>query len=118
MVRVAALKRTVAGGAATSGEEGFSADEQLDAIAIRVRALVERQVRCFRESCLPALAAHGVRVLRWAELAEPQREGLRRYFVEQLFPTMTPPAPTPPPGPPFPLLPNPQLPLAPRVPGA
>src|SRR2546422_11132586 len=67
-----------------------SADEQLDAIAIRVRALVERQVRCFRESCLPALAAHGVRVLRWAELAEPQREGLRRYFVEQLVPIMTP----------------------------
>ena len=112
MVRVAALKRTVAGGAATSGEEGFSADEQLDAIAIRVRALVERQVRCFRESCLPALAAHGVRVLRWAELAEPQREVLRRYFVEQLFPIMTPQALTRAPGHPFPLIPNLQLSLA------
>src|SRR5207244_13400336 len=57
MVRVAALKRTVAGGAATSGEDGVAADEQLDAIALRVRARLERQRRCFRESCLPALAA-------------------------------------------------------------
>ncbi|OLE96769.1 MAG: polyphosphate kinase 1, partial [Cyanobacteria bacterium 13_1_20CM_4_61_6] len=69
-------------------------------------------VRCFRESCLPALAAHGVRVLRWAELAEPQREVLRRYFVEQLFPIMTPQALTRAPGHPFPLIPNLQLSLA------
>ncbi len=112
MVRVAALKRTVAGGVAAPGEDGVSADEQLDAIAIRMRALLERQGRCFRESCLPALAARGVRILRWTDLTEPQREGLRRYFAERIFPIVTPQALTRAPGHPFPVIPNLRLSLA------
>jgi len=63
MVRVGALKRAEARGArADVGAGGLGADEQLNAIGIRVRALVERQARCFSDVCLPALAAHGVRI--------------------------------------------------------
>src|SRR5205823_2430268 len=82
MVRVGALKRAVAkGGPVEAAAGGLAADEELHAIAIRVRALVERQARCFTDVCLPALAAHGVRILRWADLAVPQQESLRRYFT-------------------------------------
>jgi len=111
MVRVATLKRATPAGVAAPSEDGLSPEQQLDAIAIRVRALLERQRRCL-ESCLAALAAHGVRILRWAELSEPQREALRRYFAEQIFPIVTPQAMTLAPGHPFPLIPNLRLSLA------
>src|SRR2546421_64557 len=55
MVRVGTLKRAAA--------SGGPVEEELHAIAIRVRALLERQARCFRDVCLPALAAHGGRIL-------------------------------------------------------
>ncbi len=112
MVRVAALKRAVAAGVVETGEDGLTPEEQLDAVAIRVRALLERQSRCFGEALVPALAAHGVRVLRWAGLAEPQREAMRRYFAEQVFPIVTPQAITRAPGHPFPLIANLRLSLA------
>jgi polyphosphate kinase len=116
MVRVAALKRAAAAGVPSPGEDGLAEDglspeQQLDVIAIRVRALLERQSRCVR-SCLAALAAQGVRIVRWAGLSEPQREALGRYFAEQIFPIVTPQAMTRAPGHPFPLIPNLRLSLA------
>jgi polyphosphate kinase len=113
MVRVGALKRAEAkGGRVDVGADGLAADEQLNAIAIRVRALLERQTRCFTDVCLPALAAHGVRILRWADLAAPQQELLRRYFTEEAFPFITPQAMTRAPGHPFPVIPTLRLSLA------
>src|SRR6266403_1529051 len=113
MVRVGALKRAEARGArADIGAGGLGADEQLNAIGIRVRILVERQARCFSEVCLPALAAHGVRILRWADLTAPQQESLRRYFTDEAFPLITPQAMTRAPGHPFPVIPTLRLSLA------
>jgi len=112
MVRVAALKHAVSAGATEVGEDGLAPQEQLDAVAIRIRGLLERQSRCFTEGCQPALAAHGARIHRWSELSEPQREAMRRYFAEQIFPVLTPQALTRAPGHPFPLIPNLRLSLA------
>src|SRR5713101_2751432 len=113
MVRVGALKRAEAkGGRAAVGAGGLGADEQLNAIGIRVRALLERQGRCFTDVCLPALAAHGVRMLRWADLTAPQQQSLRRYFTDEAFPLITPQAMTRAPGHPFPVIPTLRLSLA------
>ena len=62
--------------------------------------------------CLPALAAHGVRILHWSELAAAQQALLRRYFTEEIFPFITPQAMTRAPGHPFPLIANLRLSLA------
>src|SRR5439155_37302 len=96
MVRVGTLKRAAArgGGPVEAGAGSLAADEELHAIAIRVRVLLERQARCFTDVCLPALAAHGVRILRWSDLAAVQQEVLRRYFREEIFPFITPEAMT------------------------
>src|SRR2546425_51865 len=113
MVRVGALKRAEAkGGRAGVSAGGLGADEQLNAIGIRVRALLERQGRCFTDVCLPALGAHGVRMLRWADLTAPQQESLRRYFTDEAFPLITPQAMTRAPGHPFPVIPTLRLSLA------
>src|SRR3989442_12897356 len=98
MVRVGTLKRAAA--------SGGPVEEELHAIAIRVRALLERQARCFRDVCLPALAAPGVRILRWSAVSAAQQEGLRRSFTEEVVPLITPQAMTRAPVHPFPLLPN------------
>src|SRR5256712_656613 len=68
--------------------------------------------RCFTDVCLAALAAHGVRMLRWAELTAPQQESLRRYFTDEAFPLITPQAMTRAPGHPFPVIPTLRLSLA------
>lgn len=112
MVRVAAMKRAVAEGLARSGDDSLAAEEELQVVSIRVRALLERQARCFTEACRPALAAHGFRILAWRDLSSTQQEFLRRYFMEQIFPSMTPQALTRAPGHPFPLIPNLRLSLA------
>ena len=103
MIRVAALKRAVAEGAA---------EVDLQAVSIRVRSLLERQGHCFEEGCRPALAAHGIRILRWADLVPTQQQSLNRVFTDQIFPSMTPQALTRAPGHPFPLIPNLRLSLA------
>ena len=111
MVRVGTLKRAASAEAAAA-EDGLAPAEQLDAIGVRIRALVERQSRCLRDLCEPALRRHGVRILRWAELEEAQQQELRRYFEQQMFPLVTPQAITRAPGHPFPLVPNLRLSLA------
>ena len=112
MVRVAALKRALAAGTTRAGEDGLGTEEQLHAVAIRVRGLLERQGRCLRAACLPALTAHDIRILHWAEVMPEHQETLRRRFAEEIFPLITPQALTRAPGHPFPLIPNLRLSLA------
>jgi polyphosphate kinase len=112
MVRVSALKHAIGAGASDLSEDGLTAGEQLDAIKLRVRAMLGRQSRCLTGSCLPALAAHQVRLLRWSELSPAQQEALRRYFQDDIAPIITPQAITRAPGHPFPLVPNLRLSLA------
>ncbi len=118
MVRIGALKRAVAAGDTARSDDGLTAEEQLGAIFIRLRPLLERQARCLADVCLPELAAHGIRMLRWSELSDAQRASLRRYFVDQIFPLLTPQAITRAPGHPFPLIANLRLSLAVLVRGA
>ncbi|HUP51160.1 MAG TPA: polyphosphate kinase 1 [Longimicrobiales bacterium] len=89
VVRVARLKDEAARG--PSGEYGdLSPSRLLDLVAIRVRALVARQYACYNQSLFPALAEHGIRVRRWAELEAGQRAELTRRFSQDLFPLLTP----------------------------
>lgn len=112
MVRVTALKRAIAAGVAAAGHDGLAAEEALHVIGLRVRALLERQAHCFADACRPALAAHHVRILSWTELSNAHQEHLRRYFMEEIFPFISPQAMTRAPGHPFPLIPNLRLSLA------
>jgi polyphosphate kinase len=54
-----------------------------------VRSLIGRQHAC-ATLCLQDLAAHGVRVLRYAELADSQRDFLNAWFRSTVFPYLTP----------------------------
>jgi len=112
MVRVGALTRAVSAGYTTRSDDGFTPRGELGAITLRLRTLMQRQERCWTESCRPALVECGIRVVRWAELDDQQREVLQRYFTDQVFAALTPQAITRAPGHPFPVIPNARLCLA------
>src|SRR5262249_38818986 len=90
MVRVAGLKRRQQTGLAIRGTDGLFPREQLERIGERAATLVSRHARCFAEDVQPALAAEHIRIVRWADLETPERERMRAYFREQVFPVLTP----------------------------
>ncbi|WP_257028806.1 RNA degradosome polyphosphate kinase [Micromonospora purpureochromogenes] len=90
MVRVAGLKRRLSAGLPVRGGDRLPLRTQLELITEKTTELVGRHAACFVEDVLPKLAAENVRVLRWAELDDPERERLRTYFREHIFPVLTP----------------------------
>ena len=90
MVRVAGLKRRQSTGLSVRSADGLSPRAQLELIAERTRALVERQARLFADVVQPELDKHGIRILHWEELSEDDTLRLREYFRDRIFPVLTP----------------------------
>ena len=111
MVDIGSLKHEVAAGLVARSADGLTPTEQLDAIAIRLRPLVAGQYRSFHAAAAE-LAACGLRLRDWSELAAPARDVLARRFDEDVAPLLTPRALTRAPGHPFPHLGDRRLSLA------
>jgi polyphosphate kinase len=90
MVRIASLKRRHAAGIAVRSADGLTSREQLDAISETTGALSRRHARLFLDDVRPALAAAGITIVRWDDLAEPERKDLTEYVAERVFPVLTP----------------------------
>jgi polyphosphate kinase len=90
MVRVAGLKRRLQTGLPALGADGLTPREQLRLIAARTAELVSRQATVFTTDVAPALAAHNVKIATWADLGTAEKERLRAYFRDQIFPVLTP----------------------------
>jgi polyphosphate kinase len=90
MVRVAGLKRRMQTGLPIRSPDGLSAREQLEMIAERAADLVGRHARCFLREVAPALAGERIQVVRWSDLDAAERDRLRDYFRDQVFPVLTP----------------------------
>ncbi|MDQ6658605.1 MAG: RNA degradosome polyphosphate kinase [Actinomycetota bacterium] len=91
MVRVAGLKRRKDMGLSVASADGLTAGEQLKLISERTQELVERQGRCFVEDVLPELAAAGINIVHWNEIADSHdKDRLADYFTHQIFPVLTP----------------------------
>jgi len=90
MVRVAGLKRRLQTGLPVAEHDGLTPREQLERIADRAATLVARHSECFARYVAPALAEQQVQILRWVDLDPAERERLRNYFREQVFPVLTP----------------------------
>ncbi|MEU8260644.1 RNA degradosome polyphosphate kinase [Micromonospora sp. NPDC048999] len=90
MVRVAGLKRRLSAGLPIRGGDRLPLRTQLELIAEKAADLVARHAACFVEDVLPRLAEEDIRILRWGELDDPERERLRTWFREHIFPVLTP----------------------------
>jgi polyphosphate kinase len=90
MVRIAGLKRRVDMGLQMPSPDGLSPSEALKKLAVRTRELADQHARLFIDDIEPALAAEGIRIVRWSTLDDEQRERLGSYFRSKVFPVLTP----------------------------
>jgi polyphosphate kinase len=110
MVRVAGLKNQLEAGVDDPGPDGLSAAAQLDLIRPIVAQLMLDARRTLQEDIMPALAAEGIDIVRVADLSDIERARLRDYFLDKVYPVLTPLAFDP--GRPFPHISNLSLNLA------
>lgn len=91
MVRVASLKDMVHAGYKKKDIAGMTATEQLSAINQQTRRLVTDQYNTYMRSLIPLLKKEGICIMDSHEdLTEQQAEFVDRYFMENVYPVLTP----------------------------
>ncbi len=90
MVRVAGLKRRIATGLGVRSPSGQEPHEVLSAVWRTGHALMTEAARRYTEEVSPALAAEGVHVVRWNDLAPTERAVLEELFTREIYPVLTP----------------------------
>ena len=90
MVRVAGLHDQIEAGIETPLQDGRTPRATLDEIRRIVNEHIERQSRCLELALRPALAEHGIRIVKVDEVDEQERRALDERFRRQIFPVLTP----------------------------
>src|SRR6476659_5465459 len=89
MIRVSGLKEEIEHGVEVS-PDGLTPAQQLAKSRERVLSLIAEQARCLRENVLPGLAEAGIAVVAYDSLSRHEKERLEHYFIEKVFPILTP----------------------------
>ena len=91
MVRVASLKDMVNAGYTKKDIAGMTPQQQLDAIHDRVHIFMNTQYSTWKRSLLPGLVQCGLHVVEnHEELSPEQGRFVDHYFMENVYPVLTP----------------------------
>lgn len=90
MVRVAGLHDQIDAGIEKPLQDGRTPTETIDEIRRMVREHAARQSRCLDHDLRPALAEHGIRIVRYADVNRKDCKSLDERFRRQIFPVLTP----------------------------
>jgi polyphosphate kinase len=104
MIRVSGLQEALAAGVTELSPDGMSAAKQLAEIGTRLRPMLATQMRCLNADVLPKLADADIVIRPYEELNKRERKLANDYFLENVFPILTPQAVDP--GHPFPYVSN------------
>jgi polyphosphate kinase len=104
MIRVSGLKEQIDEGVTDLSLDGLTPSAQLKLINERLRPMLAQQVRCFTDDLLPALSSRAVVITSYRALSDRERRMLSTYFMENVFPVLTPQAVDP--SHPFPYISN------------
>ena len=90
MIRVSGLQRQAAKGVLKAPPDGMTASEQILAIEKALIPELDLSFECWNSEILPRLAAAGIFIHEYGELDEGQKQALHTFFVEEVFPVLTP----------------------------
>lgn len=91
MVRVASIKDMIHAGYEKRDIAGLTAAEQLSAIQKKTHEMVAMQYSTYRRSLVKELKENGLKVLSsYDDLTAAEAEFLDRYFMENVYPVLTP----------------------------
>ena len=91
MVRVASLKDMVHANYKKKDIAGMTASEQLSAISAATKELVETQYNTYNRSLIPLLNKEGIYIIgKHEELTKEQAAFVDKYFLENVYPVLTP----------------------------
>src|SRR5678815_3659833 len=89
MIRVSGLKAEMEHEVEAS-PDGLTPAQQLAKSRERVQTLIAEQARCLRDIILPRLDETGISLVRYGSLSSHEKERLKEYFTEKIFPVLTP----------------------------
>ena len=89
-IRVAGIMQKLSLGNVADTPHGMRPSEVLDEISAITHKAIAEQYRILNEDILPALAKQDIRYLKRDELNAAQSAWMKRYFIEQVSPVLTP----------------------------
>ena len=89
MIRVSGLKEELEDSNVVSAD-GLTPGEQLAKVRERVLVLINEQARSLRDDILPQLKDAGLSLVPYESLSRHEKESLKDYFMEKVFPILTP----------------------------
>ncbi len=89
-IRVSGLKQRAEAGSVPTGPDMLTPQQLIPEIAQIARGMVTQQYRLLNEELIPAMAREGIRFIRRDNWTDVQRDWLKRYFQEQVEPTLSP----------------------------
>ncbi|MCQ8894021.1 MAG: polyphosphate kinase 1 [Methanolinea sp.] len=90
MIRVSGLRRQQKAGALELPPDGLSPDEQMVKIREMATSLYKESRECWQDRLVPLLELQGIRIKRYSDLREDEREYLRGKFETDIAPVLTP----------------------------
>ncbi len=89
-IRVAGIMQKFSMGDVSTSAHGIRPSELLNEISTITHDAIDEQYRILNEDILPALALEDIRYLKRDELNAEQSAWMKRYFIEQVSPVLTP----------------------------
>jgi len=90
MIRVSGLQRQAAQGVLKAPPDGMTPQEQILAIEKALHPELALQYDCWNKEILPRLAGAGIFIHAYSALDEEQKKALHTFFIEEVFPVLTP----------------------------
>jgi len=90
MVRVASVLSKLESNPGSVNSAGFTPNELLESISVRVRELALRHANVFKDQIVEELAKEKIEIIRWDGLSDDERNHVSRIFSDRIFPVLTP----------------------------
>lgn len=92
MIRVSGLKEQIEDETGKLSPDGMTPLEQLNQIRGRLLPMLDEQMRVLNQEITPALARENIVVANYAKLSKDEKASANNYFIENVFPVLTPQA--------------------------